>query len=153
ADKETKIQEFVAANANELGMQGNAAQLHFKDARETLTGRYITLEQRLNGIPIIDGHVQVTVDDKGAVQSVARNIVDVPTTMVESVKKTGEISSKAAEDIVWKDLKASGEFLEQPQVEKAYLNENNVLTLIYVVRYALSQPFGYWEYHVDANTG
>ena len=54
---------------------------------------------------------------------------------------------------MWKDLNASGEFLEPPTAEKAYLNENNVLTLVYVVKMAVSKPFGYWEYHIDANTG
>ena len=35
----------------------------------------------------------------------------------------------------------------------AYLNENNALTLVYVVRVAVEQPLGYWEYRIDANTG
>lgn len=148
-----QVQSFVAQNAKELGLEGNAAKLVVKSTRETLTGRYVSMEQRLDDIPIIDSQVQLTVSDQGAVQSVARNVVDVPTASVASVKKTAEVSQKAAEDIVWKDLNASGEYLEPPTAEKAYLNENNVLTLVYVVKMAVSKPFGYWEYRVDANTG
>ena len=148
-----KVQNFVAQNAKELGLDGNAAKLVVKDSRETLTGRYVDMEQRLDGIPIIDSQVQLTVSDQGAVQSVARNVVDVPVATVASVKKTAEIAPEAAQDIVWKDLKVTGELLEPPTAEKAYLNENNVLTLVYVVRMATSKPFGYWEYHIDANTG
>jgi zinc metalloprotease ZmpB len=47
----------------------------------------------------------------------------------------------------------TGDYLEQPTTEKAYLNENNVLTLVYVVKMAVSKPFGYWEYYVDADSG
>ncbi|HEV7408506.1 MAG TPA: hypothetical protein VGO01_08475 [Bradyrhizobium sp.] len=148
-----KVQTFVTQNAKELGLDGNAAQLVVKNTRETLTGRYVDMEQRLDGIPIIDGSVQLTVNDQGAVQSVARNVVDVPTETVASVKKTAGITPKAAEDIVWKDLKVTGEYLEPPTTDKAYLNENNVLTLIYVVKTAVSKPFGYWEYLVDADSG
>lgn len=148
-----KVQSFVTQNAKELGLDGNAAKLVVKDTRETLTGRYVHMEQQLDGIPIVDGQVQLTVNDQGAVQSIARNVVDVPVGKVESVKKTAGIEPKAAEDIVWNDLKASGDYLEQPSTQNAYLNENNVLTLIYVVKTAVSKPFGYWEYYVDANSG
>jgi hypothetical protein len=148
-----KVQGFVTQNAKELGLDGNAAKLVVKSTRETLTGRYVDMEQQLDGIPIIDGQVQLTVGDEGKVHSVARNIVDVPTASVETVKKTASIEPNAAEDIVWKDLKATGDYLEQPTTEKAYLNENNVLTLVYVVKMAVSKPLGYWEYQVDANTG
>jgi zinc metalloprotease ZmpB len=148
-----KVQSFVTQNAKELGLDGSAAKLVVKNTRETLTGRYVDLEQQLDGIPIIDGNVQLTVGNEGKVQSVARNVVDVPTAAAATVKKTVAIEPNAADDIVWNDLKATGNYLEQPTTEKAYLNENNVLTLIYVVKMAVSKPLGYWEYHVDANTG
>ena len=153
AELSAKVRTFVSQNAKELGLDGNATELVVKDTRETLTGRYVDMEQRLDGIPIIDGRVQLTVNDQGAVQSVARDVVDVPTVAAASVKKTATIAPKVAEDIVWKDLKVTGEFLEQPTTDKAYLNENNVLTLVYVVKVAVSKPFGYWEYYVDADSG
>ena len=77
-----KVQTFVTQNAKELGLDGNAAELVVKNTRETLTGHYVDMEQRLDGIPIIDGQVQLTVNGQGAVQSVARNVVDVPTASV-----------------------------------------------------------------------
>jgi Zn-dependent metalloprotease len=101
-----KVQNFVTQNAKELGLDGNAAELVVKDTRETLTGHYVNMEQRLDGIPIIDGQVQVTVSNEGAVQSLVRNVVDVPTAAVGSVKKTATIDQKTAEDLVWKDLKS-----------------------------------------------
>lgn len=153
AAAEEKIKAFVAQNAKELGLEGNAAQLVVKDMRETLTGRYVSLEQRLDGVPIIDGHIQMTFSKDGTLQSVARSVVDVPTVAAASVNKAATIEANAAEDIAWKDLGANGQLLEPPQADKAYLNENNVLTLVYVVKLAVSQPFGYWEYRIDANTG
>ena len=89
-----QVQNFVAQNAKELGLEGNAAKLVVKGTRETLTGRYVNMEQRLDGIPIIDSQVQLTVSDQGAVQSVARNVVDVPAASVASVKKTAEIAQR-----------------------------------------------------------
>src|SRR5204862_6470721 len=73
-----KVQGFVTQNAKELGLDGNAAKLVVKSTRETLTGRYVDMEQQLDGIPIIDGQVQLTVADEGKVHSLARHIVDVP---------------------------------------------------------------------------
>ena len=146
-------QSFIQHNAKELGVDGKAGVFQLSEARQTLSGRYLSLEQRLNGLRIIDGHIQITLGDDGAVQSVTRHIVSVPLAKAAGVMRGALLDEKAAREIAWQDLAVTGELLEPPQVEKAYLNENNVLTLVYVVRLAVSRPMGYWEHRIDAVTG
>lgn len=146
-------QSFIQHNARELGIDGKAGAFQLSEARQTLSGRHLSLEQRLNGLRILDGHIQIKVGDDGAVQSVTRNIVSVPVAKAAGVMRSALLDEKAAREIAWQDLGVAGELLEPPQVEKAYLNENNVLTLVYVVRLAVSRPMGYWEHRIDAVSG
>lgn len=146
-------QMFVKENAKELGIVGNAGDLKVSAARETLSGRYVDVEQRYNGLRVIDGQIQIQIADDGTVQSVTRNVVQIPLGKAATIAKKASIDEKTAREIAWKDLQVSGELLEAPQIEKAYLNEPNALTMVYVVRLSVSKPFGYWEHTVDASSG
>ena len=149
----TAAQAFVQKNANELGIVGNAGEMKVSAARETLSGRYVDVEQRFNGLRVIAGQIQIHVADNGTIQSVTRNVVQIPVGKTATIAKKASIDEKAAREIAWKDLQVSGELLEAPHIEKAYLNEQSALTLVYVVQLAVSQPFGYWEHTIDASSG
>ena len=146
-------QSFLDKNAKELGLEGGAANYRIIDDRESISGRFVRIEQQLNGMPIIDGHINLKVSQGGEIQSLVRNIVHVPNSKSGSVTTTPALTESAAQEIAWKDLGVTGELLEAPAVHKAYLSENDALTLVYVVRLAVSQPLGYWEYQIDAVTG
>lgn len=144
---------FIQANAKELGIEGSIANFPIVANRQTLSGKYISLEQRVNGLRVVDGGIQIKVGDDGSVQSVTRNVVSVPVGKSGEISKVAKIDANAAQDIAWRDLGVTGELLESPQIEKVYVNEQNVLTLTYVVRLSVSKPFGYWEHRIDASTG
>lgn len=153
AGAEAATRGFLLQNAKELGLDNNVADFRVRSTRETPNGRHIDVEQRYNGLRVIGGQIQLKTARDGSIQTVSRNIVLVPPAMANTVKKNGALSDAKAQAIAWNDLNATGELLEPPTVERAYLNENNVLTLVQVVQIAVDQPFGYWEYTIDSVTG
>jgi hypothetical protein len=148
-----QVETFVADNSKALGMEGNMAKLVLSNVRETLTGRQINLEQRIDDIPILNTSVHLSVNGAGVVQSVTRDITAVSKSALPAVSKKAGLEPKAAQELAWKDLKVTGKLLEPPSVAKAYFHENNALLLVYVVKLAVTAPFGYWEYYVDASSG
>ena len=150
---DAKIRTLFALNTKEFGLEGNAGTLAVKEIRPTLSGKLVVYEQTFNGVPIIDSQVVVAINLSGAIESIAKSIISLPTAKAASVPTEAKISEENAHDIAWQDLKASGKLLEAPSIQKAYFNEKNVLSLVYIVRVAVSEPFGYWEYYIDSVTG
>ncbi len=146
-------QSFLDKNSKELGLEGSAANYAISDDRESMSGRFMQIEQRFHDIPIIDGHINISVSPNGEIQSLVRNIVHIPNGKTSSVKTSAALTGSEAQEIAWKDLGVTGELLEAPAVSTAYLSESDALTLVYVVRLAVSRPLGYWEYRIDATTG
>ncbi|TIN99374.1 MAG: hypothetical protein E5Y03_21920 [Mesorhizobium sp.] len=149
----TLARDFISQNSTAFGLDGNAANLVLKRVRTGLSGTVVEYEQRLNGLPIIDSQIGVSIDRVGDVTSVTKNLIEVPSSKTGSVPTTAKLAEADVLDIVSADLKPAGRIIEAPTVSKAYLNEDNVLTLTYIVRVAVQEPFGYWEYHIDAETG
>ena len=146
-------QKFLDRNATELGVVGSVSEFRVVESRPTLSGQYVDLEQRVKGIKVINSGIQIKYAKDGSLQSVTRNVVAVPASKAGSISTSAKVRDSDAQQIAWNDLAVSGEFLEKPSVEKAYVSEENVLTLVYIVKLAVSEPFGYWEYTIDANTG
>ena len=144
--------EFVISNAKELGIDNNAAEFLVRSARPSPNGGLINLEQRVNGIRILDTNIAIKVGPNGNLERVARNIVDIPSNKSGEIRTEGLIDATEAQKIAWQDLHVVGELMETPTVEKAYQAEFNSLTLVYVVKLAVSDPFGYWEYKINAET-
>jgi hypothetical protein len=150
---QSKAREFIRKNADALELEKDASVFTLENASETLSGRHITLAQRINGVRVIDGGIQLRVGPIGDLLSVTRNVVSVPAGKTASVPTTTVITPSQAEEIAWNDIRVTGELLEPVTSEKAYLNEDARLRLVYVVRTAVSRPLGYWEHRIDAKTG
>jgi len=150
---ESAAKDFVRTNASELGLSDSAASFELKSVRSSLTGTFVEYEQRLNGTLIIGSQLGVTLDAKGTVSSVVKNLIAVPTNKAGSLPREPKLSSEEAMEKVVADLKPSGSILEAPTTTQAYLARGEGLTLVYVVRLAVQEPFGYWEYRVDATSG
>ena len=150
---ETSAEALLSKAAENLGISDSPTRMVVRRVKRSLSGTYVQFEQTLNGLPIKDKVIVVSFTLQGGIQSVFRNIVEVPDVEPLTFKNIAEISEDDALKIVWNDLSASGEFLEMPGISKVYVNENNVLTLAYVVQIAVSEPFGYWEHWIDATTG
>jgi Fungalysin/Thermolysin Propeptide Motif len=146
-------QRFLSDNASDFGIADNASEFLVVETRETLTGTTVDVEQRLNGLRVLDGGIQINFSGDGSLQSVTRNVVAVPNSKAGNVSKFAKISENDAREIAWRELVVAGELLEKPSVEKVYVDESNALTMAYLVRIAVSDPFGYWEYTIDASTG
>jgi hypothetical protein len=150
---DSNARKFLEDNAAPLGLSATGTQLRLKGTKRSLTGSHVEYEQTVGDLPILESQISVSVGTGGEVTSVVRSVVRVPLTRMDTITRTSRITEEQAYDIAWKDLAARGDLLERPSIGKAYLNENNVLTLVYVVRLAVEEPIGYWEYRIDANTG
>lgn len=152
-DTQAAAAVFLKKNEKNLGIEGDLTTLPVKTVRTSPFGTSIELEQQLHGIKVIDGGIQIKISKEGELQSVVKNIVKVPASKNGEIPTSAKITEIQARDIVWRDLAVTGELMEVPKVDKAYINENNTLTLAYIVRMAVTKPFGYWEYRIDASTG
>ncbi len=150
---ENNARKFLDDNAEPLGLDDTGSELKLKATKRSPSGTYLSYEQTIDDIPILDSQIAVSIGKGGNVRSVVRNVVRVPLAKMNSIARSSRISEQQAYEIAWQDLGAHGDLLEAPSISTAYLNENNALTLVYVVRVAVEQPLGYWEYRVDANTG
>ncbi len=150
---DTATREFLSRNSKELGLDGTAGTFPVVESKDFPTGKRIRLQQNLNGMRVIGGNIQIAVSNAGAVESVAKNVVTIPAGKKGSIPTVAKLDEQAAKDIAWNHLGVTGELIEPPDIEKAYLNEQDALTLVYVVKLAVTEPFGYWEYTVDATTG
>ena len=150
---DNNTRKFLDDNAAPLGLADTGSELNLKETKRSLSGTYLNYEQTIGDIPILDSQIAVSVGKGGHVRSVVRNVVRVPLAKMDTVARSSRISEQQAYEIAWQDLGARGHLLEAPSISTAYLNENNTLTLVYVVRVAVEQPLGYWEFRIDANTG
>jgi zinc metalloprotease ZmpB len=150
---EAATRQFIDENAKELGVKENEAPLTLKTVRSSLTGTFVEYEQTFAGKPILNSQLGVSLDPKGDVSSVTKSIFRAPSSTTAGVAKEAKLTQEQALDIVKADLKPAGKTLEPPSVTTSYLPEKNTLTLVYVVKVAVEQPFGYWEYRIDSQTG
>ncbi|TIX52577.1 MAG: hypothetical protein E5V25_32480, partial [Mesorhizobium sp.] len=74
----TLARDFISQNSTAFGLDGNAANLVLKRVRTGLSGTVVEYEQRLNGLPIIDSQIGVSIDRVGDVTSVTKNLIEVP---------------------------------------------------------------------------
>ena len=153
AQFEAATRQLIDENAGELGVKGNEAPLTLKEVRTGLTGTFVDYQQTFAGKPILNSQLGVTLDRKGDVSSVTKSIFALPSAKTSSVAKEAKLTEEQALDIVNGDLKPAGKLLEQSSVITSYLPEKEGLTLVYVVRVAVEEPFGYWEYRIDSQTG
>lgn len=150
---DSSVRAFLADNSKVLQLELGSTELAVSDVKKTLTGSYVEYDQLLHGLPILDSRVTVSVDPTGKVQRLYRDVVLVPGSKAESTSATPKISAEKAYDIVWQALKPSGKVLEPPSTKLAYQQNAKNITLVYVLQIATSEPFGYWEYIIDASTG
>src|SRR5262249_9777757 len=74
-DLDAAARGFIDDNAAELGIAGNEAGLALKSIQPSLTGTVVEYQQTLDGVPILNSQLGVSLDPNGDVSSVTKNIV------------------------------------------------------------------------------
>ncbi len=120
--------------------------------QESLIGFHVHLAQKLNGYPIHQAEIVVSLNRDGQVYQVYNNTYRVRQQKAITAPEVF-LDWDDAYDVAWHDLKVHDELMAYPQADLVYVPEGESFRLVYLVRYAVEAPFGYWEHTVDAIYG
>lgn len=151
----SNVVQFLTANSQRYGLSDTAAELRLVDEQESLLGKHYRFQQYLGGREVITGEIVVTVDKSGNVTRVSNNLFPATTAATARKNELASIDEERAYDIAWQDLNVeqAADMLEAPSINLKYWPSEGGFKLVYDVKVAVSKPFGYWQFLVDAETG
>lgn len=142
---------YVNAHTNLL-KSTSGTKIDLAETKHSLLGTHYHFQQTLNGIPVENAEMVVSVRDGDlAIFRVYDNTVKSMNKL--SVDDQVRITQDAAYDIAWNDLKVTGPLMDAPSVKLVYQSTKNSLDLVYKVQLSVSEPFGYWQYTISALSG
>lgn len=153
ASSEARVLEFLRKHAARYGLADDLADIELVGKQKSLLGTHYRFRQVFAGKEVISGEIVVTTDVANDVVRISNNIF--PRGDNKAGTPAPAIDLERALDAAWKDLKVvqSAKVLDEPKVDLKYLPVDQTFKLVYDVRIAVSEPHGYWQYLIDANTG
>ncbi|MEX0368838.1 MAG: M36 family metallopeptidase [Ruegeria sp.] len=155
ADESAAVLQFLAANSDRYGLSDTAAELQLTRKQQSRLGKHYVFRQFLGGLEVVTGEIVVSVGNDGVVTRVSNNIHPVVDEAVAEKTSDPAIAEDAAYDAAWQDLGVvdGAAVLEQPTISLKYLPSDGGFRLVYEANIAVSEPYGYWQYLIDAGTG
>ncbi len=148
-----QILAYLKANQKKLGLFVNVEELTLTSMKSSLTADHYRFEQRIDGIPVWNSVLSVSVSKSdGGIQKI-HNATQKISAQVKTQRVYGKLSANKALELSWNSLYAQGELYAKPESKLYWYKQGNQLTQVYVTHIELSQPSGSWRHIVDAQSG
>ncbi len=142
--------EFLSRNRRSFGIENPDEQLTLTSERMTPGGSHFVFRQQLNGIPVYQADITITISREGRIAFLTSRFK--PNLTISDIQPA--FDKNTALEFVQKTLKIEQYFPFDPEIELMVLTATaGSGTLIYRVRLAAGIPRGDWEVLVDARTG
>ena len=141
---------FLREKYAQYGIEPHLKNIRLIREQKSLLGRHFTYQQILGESPVKGSILKVSVLEK------EKTIFKVFTSLKEIDQialSESKISKEEAFDKAWNHLKVRGHLFHAPKIKTHYFVKNGVALLTYQVELAVSFPYGYWIYQIDAQTG
>lgn len=143
---------YIASLFGNINTTSSFGEIAFVEKKSSLLGTHYSFRQELNGIPIEDAEIVLSVDDSDkSIYRVYNN--SVAHAAMLSIDSGTPITEEQAYDIAWTNLAVIGPLMSLPSIKLVYQKQNAKLALVYKVQLSVTEPFGYWEYTIDALSG
>jgi len=143
-------EQFLRNNQVLLGIKDPVSQLVLKRDNRTPAGHHLIYQQHIDGIPVHQGDLTITVSNEGHVAFVANRFR--PDLYVQNLEPSFDRTT--ALKIAEEGVKPERKFPFDPEIELMVMERGTGhAILIYRVRFAAEVPRGDWEVLLDANTG
>ena len=142
---------YLRAHSGEFRIEPDLSNLTLLRSVDSLLGTHLHFQQMLNGLPVENAEIVVSVDHRTYEVYQAYN----NTWPVTQAPKTGvkTIDSEAALDAAWNHLRVHGRLRHTPAANLMYMPEHGGFRLVFRTRLNVEAPDGEWEHHVDAASG
>jgi subtilisin-like proprotein convertase family protein/Zn-dependent metalloprotease len=143
--------QFLKDNVKQYGLESNIDQLVFSRKKSSLLATHFYFQQSINGIPVDNGEIIISVNKQNQVSKVFNNTFPVKQSYPKPSKSI--LEGYSAEQLVWDYLQVSGKLQSKPKSRLTYMNLGNQFKLVYKINMTVTKPFGDWEFYVDASNG
>lgn len=145
-----RVETYLKGNASLFELPANLSNLQLESVQESLLGSHYHYRQMINGIPVENGAITVSITGAGEIYRVLNNTY--PQRHSQKVL-TGRIAPESALDLAWSHLRVHGKLRIQPRASLVYVPEGDDFHLIYKTLTNVNAPNGAWEHRIDAETG
>lgn len=133
------------------GLEPDLSNVRLRTVKKSLAGIHYYFQQIHNNLDVKRAEIIVTLNTDGnTVMMVFNNIFP---EAIPDVSPDARITPEEAYDIAWRDLQVRGQLSGAPQNTLLYTVEGKEAVLVYQVQLRVAEPFGAWQYEIDAATG
>ena len=144
------VSTYLSRNKRKLDINDIYSDFRLEDISKSPAGTHISYQELMNGIPVYDAKIVLTLNQFQEISFVTRNYYSINS----SLNMEEKIQSENAIEIARQYLGVTGELRGSQKVQKMVFHCNNkgpVLT--YRINIPSKLPFGDWEVFVDAHNG
>ena len=147
---ETAAISFLKMHGIHFGVDNPEKMLSLQQIQNSPAGHHVIYTQTLNGIPVHQSDLVITLNDMNEVVFIASTIKN----DLQPQNFTPKISKSIALNLAREHIKIKGKYFTEPETELMILSlkEDNA-RLTFRVRIATNDPRGDWEVFVDALDG
>ncbi|MFT6734186.1 MAG: subtilisin-like proprotein convertase family protein/Zn-dependent metalloprotease [Polaribacter sp.] len=143
--------EFLSHSKQKYGLESTFESLKFKRVKSSLLGKHYYFQQYLNDVQVDKAEIIVSINKDEQVYRVFNNTFPVTKDIIKTSKTL--LGKTTAEQKVWDFLQVSGKLQGLPKSNLIYINLGANFKLAYKVNMTVTQPFGDWEFYLDAVSG
>lgn len=149
---EKTARAYLRANRDLYRLPAQDSDLVLSSTQESLTAYHLRFQQVLDGIPVENAEIVVSVSlADGSITKVSNNIWPVAAGDMRAVPRIG---GEEALDIAWKDLRVHGPLKRWiPTATLVWEPSDEGFHLIWKTFIPVEAPRGEWEHRIDAESG
>jgi hypothetical protein len=146
----SRAESYLIKNKNLLGFDNLNTNLRIEDISKSPAGTHLIYQAIVEGIPVYDARITVSVNRSGDVSFVSGNY----RSNLSLRYRQAQIQLQQAMELAQNYLNSSGELRGDPKTELMVFDSKDKGSLLaYRVEIPCSSPFGDWEVFVDAVNG
>jgi len=128
------------------------ADLSLSSIKPSLLSHHYMFQQQIGNYQVSGASITVSVKENTVLQVYNNTFPLTRVQRKEALESKNYIGKERAYDIAWKILRVHGPLLEKSSAKMIFLPEKNGFRMVYRVRIAVAEPFGYWQFMIDAVT-
>ncbi len=141
--------DFLKQNKAKYYPKTNIDDIKLENVRSSLLADHYYFQQYLNGMPVDQSHIIVSLSKNNQVSRVFNNIMPVSDAVMPLSKK--RVSDRQALEKAWGYLQASGKLHAQPKSNLVYIQHNGGMILVHKINLVVDTPRGSWVLYINAN--
>lgn len=147
---ENAAKSFLKESHDLFGLKGDLSDLRTVKVDKTALRDHVRFQQTYNGVSVMGAEMLVHTNKKNQVTMVQNGLV-----ANLSLANKESLSEETAKTVARKDIQdqSSSATLADSKAEKLIAPFNGVHKYIWKITTSTSNPFAYWVYHIDAETG